>query len=410
MRAILPALLAFAVCIAHAAETTGTPISIVDRKTGPPDLSDVQVDTAPGSISATALLGLSGDSVTDVHNPRDLAVFLQGFDSSKGFGLSVTPFRSVLTPIPMSDYTNGDILLRLRAALTFGYAQATATVNALDYREHAWSIETSAFLHREEDPLIAYALKLQASGDKAAENDPCVFAPANLPAGSTGSAQPEKPALPTAPEIPKAGSPATPDGPTHPAELPPDSPVLTDMNARAAKCHALVVAAARWNASRGWLSFASGSYRGTVTGSPSRSLGNTLVVGISLGDGSPKTTADLGWLVTLGLRRSLDEPVLTTYGDATPQRKNTSLVTLRAAFGKTKLRALVEASKAHDEAPGASGRAFKRAFGLDVRVRDGMWLNFRLGRQRRIDNSGDETGSSVVLNISPSALVSLGGQ
>ena len=69
---------------------------------------------------------------------------------------------------------------------------------------------------------------------------------------------------------------------------------------------------------------------------------------------------------------------------------------------------MIEASNAKSDQITASQRVFKSAFGIDYRVSDGVWLNFRLGKQRKIDGTGDEIGSFFGLSVSPSALLKKG--
>jgi hypothetical protein len=40
-----------------------------------------------------------------------------------------------------------------------------------------------------------------------------------------------------------------------------------------------------------------------------------------------------------------------------------------------------------------------------VRVMDGAWLSLRYGKQRKLNGSGDENASFLVLNLSPTALL-----
>lgn len=374
----------------HAASPTDT-ITLVDKKSGDETLSDVQVDTAPGSVSASSMLSLSGDTVKDVQNPRDLALLLQAFDASNSFGVSVTPARMPLIPIALADYLN-HTWVRLAASTTIGYAQTTASVGDNDFHERAWSIESSAYIGSD-DTLVAWS-------DALGRDQPC---------GEFVSAQkPDK----TPAEVAAANAAAQPAGVPasqavlKPTKEAPDSPVKKDIHARHAECTAYLAEQARWNTSRVWASFASGTYQGAASGSPSHGLGRTIVVGASYGIGK---NSDPGqWQATVGMRRNLREPILATYGDASPQFRNSTLATLRLAYGRTNLRALIEASNSHDDAPTASGRTFKRALGLDLRIAKGTWINFRVGRQRKLDNSGDETGSSVLLNISPTSLLSFG--
>ena len=45
----------------------------------------------------------------------------------------------------------------------------------------------------------------------------------------------------------------------------------------------------------------------------------------------------------------------------------------------------------------------RRALGIDYRVADGLWRGLRTGKQRKVDNSGEEVGSFMTLSYSPSA-------
>lgn len=47
----------------------------------------------------------------------------------------------------------------------------------------------------------------------------------------------------------------------------------------------------------------------------------------------------------------------------------------------------------------------KRALGIDYRIMDGLRLNLRDGKQRKATGTGNESGSFLVLNYSPSALL-----
>ena len=189
-----------------------------------------------------------------------------------------------------------------------------------------------------------------------------------------------------------------------PALAPAEIKKAQDADAQA--CRDLVTPDLRWNASRAWASFGSGSIRSTAASGPRHKLGRTFVIGLTHGIGKPADGANAG-AVTIGYKHVANDPVAATYGDADPTRRTTSLVTLRGAWGTNRLRALLEASNVRDELPTASERVFKRALGLDVRLAEGMWLNVRAGRQRRIDNTGDETGASFGLSYSPAALLKL---
>jgi hypothetical protein len=368
------------------------PTKIFDQKTGDTTLAEFTVDTAPGTVSAMALLGVSGDQLAVIENPRDLTVLLKSLDGGNAMGFSITPARTSLLPLNVSTY-NKHLWARAWAGTTFSYAQATPSVNDKNYHQRAVSIETSFFLDADrDDPLVVYWNKLKAAGPKLDDKDPCLLIPTQRPEG---------PAAPAAPAVPGAAS--APAGPVVPALAPAE--LAAEFDKRAGLCRDQVVKSVRWNASRVWASWATGSYKGTTSGSNSHGLGRTVVLGGTWGIGD--ATTPVASAITVAVKHVAGEPVLSTFDADVPTRKSTNLSTLRGALGSTKLRALLEASNYRDGDPSASERVYKRAVGIDFRLAKGMWLNFRAGKQRRIDNKGDETGSSLSLSYSPSALLEL---
>jgi hypothetical protein len=363
------------------------PVTLTQRTTGDPQLAAFTVDTAPGAVSALGLIGMSGDQLTVIENPRDFTVALKALDGKNALGLSITPARTSLLPMNVSTY-DANWWARVLAGTTFAYAQSTAQIDGADYRQRAVSVETSFFLQpAKDDPLIVYWNLIKRAGNTGDDNDPCLFSGPQLPNPNT-----------PAPASPAPGRPAIP--------ATAGSDVKTSLDERAKQCRAKAMASARWNASRVWASWATGSYRPDAGGG-SHSLGRALVLGGTYGIGDVGATTAVA--LTLAAKRTWHEPTLSTFGSPNPVRKSTTLGTLRGSFGSSRLRGVVEASRFRDGDPTASERTFKRALGLDVRVAEGMWLNFRAGKQRRIDNSGDESGSSISLSYSPSALLKLGG-
>lgn len=380
------ALLAFGV----RAQSTD-PVRLVEDVRGNPALAAFTVDTAPGPVSAFGLLGGTGE-LTVVENPRDLTMALRAIDGKNAFGLSITPARTPLAPMNVSTY-NDHLWARVLAGTTLGYAQTTASIEGADYSQRAVSLETSFFLRKNDDPLILYWNEIEtASG----ADNPCML-PAAAPLPPAGMPVPQPAAAPT----PQPAS-RTAGGAVVPV-LAPDE-LKEALDKRAADCRAKATAKARWNASRAWVSFATGTYR-PEAGGASHNMGRVLVLGFTYGIG--EYDAKHAGALTIAVKRTLDEPTLATLASTEPTRKNATLGTLRGSYGTDRMRVLLEGSRLDDGDPTASQRTFKRALGLDVRVAPNMWLNFRAGKQRRIDNNGDETGSTVSLSYSPAALLKL---
>jgi hypothetical protein len=341
--------------------------TLLAKTSGDATLAKVVVDTAPGSVSAMDLLGLSGDQTSAVQNPRNLTLALKTLDGKNAFGLSITPARTSLMPMNISTY-NDSPAARWWAATTFSYAQGRADVSGATYRRRAAAVETSYFFFpHKDDPLVMYWDALErAAGDPADEKNSCMLHPAEHPDGRSTE------------ELKMA------------------------LDARAQACREKVAKSARWNVSRMWASLASGQYQ-PDSGGASHSLGHTAVLGVTWGIGD--AGASTAGALTAAMKRASGAPVLSTFANASPATHDTNLVTLRAALGSSKLRAVLEGSNVKDQAPTAVDRTYKRSLGLDVNLAEGWWLIFRVGKQRRIDNNGDETGSSANLSYSPKALL-----
>lgn len=342
---------------------------LLNKTNGEATLAKVVVDTAPGSVSAMSLLGISGDQSSVIQNPRNLTLALRAIDGKNAFGLSITPARTSLIPMEISTYNESDVA-RLWAATTLSYAQGRADVDGATYERRAVAVESSYFFFpHKDDPLVMYWDALE----KAAENpmdekNNCVLIP------------PQRPDSPTGDELTQ----------------------LLDKRAQA--CRDQVAKGARWNVSRAWASWATGHYH-AENGGTRHSLGRTAVLGLTwgIGDAGAKTAT----AITVAMKRASGAPVLKTFGNAEPTRKNSDLVTLRVAVGSQKLRVLLEGSNVRNDEPTALDRNYKRALGLDVNVAEGWWLNLRVGTQRRIDNTGDESGSAISISYSPKALLDL---
>jgi hypothetical protein len=337
------------------------------------------VDYGKASVSAAALASVGGDDLTVVENLRDVAVALKGDTplSRKVFALSVTPSRTdwAFPRVSLADYATSRAS-RLIASTTLGYAQGESTHDNVDFRRRAWSIETSLFFDPKDDPVVAVA----NAGCAKAANDVL--------------------------EAPSA---------TPPSQTPKGASALRNVSAeKADKLKAalkayddcadaeLAKANKRWNRSRGSVSLATGwIHRADGTGSSER-LGTTLAGGVVYGfDHVPMLRDNAAW--TLLLRRTSGEPVLKSLVSGPLQTKNGTLWATRLSGGSSTFRGLVEFGSKRERAATSSDLAFTRAIGIDLRVVDGLWLNLRSGKQRRVDGNGEQVGSLVTLSYSPSA-------
>ena len=113
--------------------------------------------------------------------------------------------------------------------------------------------------------------------------------------------------------------------------------------------------------------------------------------------------------ISITAKQTLHDPVTKTLGTAAVKYEDSTLTAVRLSAGSSNLRALIEASNRRKGDPTESQLTLRRALGLDVAVTEGVWINLRYGRQRKISGSGEETGALMMLNIGPSALLKLAG-
>ncbi len=350
---------------------------------------DYLADWSGATISASGMLGLEGEAITTIDNKRSLTVALQGLlddDSGNAFGLALTPARSSLAPMNLSSYAS-HWYMRLLGSLTLSYAQGATTIEAVDYDRKAYAVDTNFFFDRRDDPAVAYALGFASCNIfrtptptmSRAEFD------AELAAGV------EEPA-----RHPNADGSASAD----------------DIRARAAECRDGVekLVNDRWNRSQLSVAYGAARIQPKDHSKPEDSLGKTLAVTLvySFGKVGPLPGIDMlskKFALTLNYRRSTDEPVLETLAAAQTTHKDSSLFIGRLTGGSGSARVFVEFSDARSREITASQRAFKRAVGLDYRLYEGAWLNLRVGKQRKVDGTDDETGTLFSVSVSPEALL-----
>lgn len=384
------------------------PSTIISKPSGkgPVKWADYLVDSGAGSVSAAGMLGVSGESITTVENVRDAVVALKGLDSNGSkatLALSVTPARTELLPISYTTYAQGGFsgaAARLWGAFTVGYAQGDADVSGAKFERRAVSAETSFFFDADkDDPVLVFAnslakkytIQLDDNGDQLpldpcdTRNDPDVVA-----AGG------------------KDIEPLEGDDPSTVSDSifnkNPSAAALQKAQQKVRNaCYKNMKANLRWNRSRASIAYATGWIKGKDGAIDERSLGHTVAASVSYGIGDdPKKNA---WLIGVTYRQSFDEPVLATLGTATVNEKDTSLVVGQIKYGSQKIRAMLEASNARSDDITASQRAFRQAVGVDFRLMENTWLNFRYGIQREVDGDGDEKGSLLTLSYSPTALL-----
>ena len=309
---------------------------------------------APTDVSAAGFLGLSGDAVTVVENPKGLGVALSGLGTAgSSLGLSITPARTAWAPMSMTLGTyKASRLNRLLGASTFSYAQGSGTVAGVDLQRRALAYSTHLYFNAKEDPVLA-GLE-------------CPWTTDLIPPG-TSQAETER--------------------------------LLKKPNADFLACVSKAQAAAQknWNAARlslalgrGWVRPADGS--GSV-----QSLGSKLSFGMTYGFDA----AGLKMMASAVASRTTDAPVLKTLVTGPLQTSAKSLAGLRLTGGSDTLRTHVEASRSSSSDVSASERVFRQALGLDYRLSDGLWLGLRAGKMRKVDGQGQEAVTLATVNFSP---------
>lgn len=379
---------------------------LFESKSGAPldvPIEKLLVDNAAGSVSAAALAGVESDSMNVVENVRDFSVLVKGFDASaKAFGVAVTPAR---THFAWPSYTLGEYershLTRWLASFTLSYAQGSSDIEKAKFTRRAVSLSTSAFWNAAEDPVVVIA-QAKECGIKA-----------------LAALGPDKPAVTQAEAdaaVAAARSGVAAAGASAPGAAgvaPPAKPASDEQNKAARKAWEdcvtplLKKAEEKWNRTRYSVSYGTGNVQRTDGTGDTVRLGHTAAVSLVYGfDGVDALKLKDRAAMALTVRRSSKEPVLTSLATGPVKFKSSTLAGVRLSGGSSVFRGLVELNNARDTDVTTTQRQFRRAVGIDYRLMDGLWLNLRYGKQRKLDGSGkDETGSFLSLNYSPSALL-----
>jgi hypothetical protein len=356
----------------------------VFRSEGDDNWADYLTDYAAAPISASGILGISGESVTVIENVRSFGFAVGGLTSgtkSEGVGVSITPARTSIVPMNLSTYAQS-WGMRLLGSLTASYAQGDATIADLDYQRTAYAVDTNAYFFAADDPILAFA------------NSNCVT---KILDETTGRPLTD-PAAPSA--APSAGPPG---GAMVPHENS-NTEEVAAIRGRAQACRAKTLAALRWNRSQISLAYGEGRIKPKDGSKGEDSLGSTLAVGVIYGFDHFDALRE-NYALSLNYRQTDNEPVLDTLAQPQTVFKDSSLFVGRISGGSEQHRLFFEMSNARSHDVTASQRAFKQALGLDLKIFEGTWLNVRIGKQRKVDGSDDETGTLVSLSYSPKTLL-----
>lgn len=446
VRALLFCLLVGA---AHAAEPiSGTLVDkvsgIVDKKT----IESLFIDSSAGSVSAASLAGADGDPTTVVENVKDFSVLLGALDASTpGFGIAITPARTKF-PFPsinLHEYKDSR-WLQLLGALTFAYAQSKEAIDGVDYRRQAVSVATSGYFRSSDDPVVVVARAVDPASDGKTSCARVAFSQIELDGPGTDLTQPEIDRLvqlarlerDAANKDPAAADKAAaaqreieaieakaragdktaileaeyiqkqkalrlaPQGSAARARLLQGSRLPAEQEKAALDAFNTCVDAAlkkhaeKWNRSRYSISYATGSIKPTDGSTSSTGLGQTLALSVLYGFDGVKYLDERA-AITLTVRRNDNEPILETLG-GTVREKDSTLAAIRLSGGSSVFRGLIELNNAKDDEVTSMQRTMRRAIGVDFRIMEGLWLNLRYGKQRKVDGTGDESSSFLVLN------------
>jgi hypothetical protein len=330
------------------------------------------VDVTGGVVSAGGIVGVDKSAIQSIETSQDLVLAVRPFtsgDTKTGFGLAITPARTPLAPLSARSYYQSDFY-RLLGGVTFSYAQAKQDIAGVSYDKSGYSIDATYYLHKADDPIVIAHLAYDGC-----KTSPQVMLKAtqDLPAGKI--TQDEFNKIMAEQQALQAG-------------------IYKDCVDKAAAG----ARKTRWNAPRFNVSYGMGTIK--QPGGPGFSLGRLLTINGVIPWGPGAT-----YLSARTVRHAIDSTTIAT----TPAYKGSTLYAARYTLGSQVenddgrvLRALVEVSNAKDTSPSVFKDAFMRAVGLDWHVSPGIWLEFRIGRNRSLLNGKEETTSLLNLNISPS--------
>jgi len=383
-----------------AAALTGSAVALAASDADP--IGDFQADISPGNVSAADILGLPASAITSIHAPKDFVAVIGGLNSDKasqGFGVSFTPARTRMMPVTIGDYSN-NMASRLWASTTFSYAQNRPTYGDAEYHQDAVAIHGSYYLKPLDDPAVAVhaafanckpvKVAMSELGDDLNKLRKDVRVEIIAAQRTLGKSEAEATAV--ADELA--------DTVSRPRQEALRREKREQFTVAARQCvdDAAARAAAKWNASQLAYTLGAGWVRGSGGGAPRLSLGRSVYLAAALQSGPNALTH----LTVKHTSKAVDTDTLAT----TPVYKASTLAAARWTYGhgdKAGLFALAEVSNAKASRATVDNSVFKAAIGLDKRLFDGGWLEFRIGRKRSIDGGKEETVGLMNFKLAPGA-------
>lgn len=362
--------IACAAAIAGSALAQDKPAAAAADKSAPKDrLYEYTSDFSAGTVSAGGIVGLSQSAIEEVQSSQDLVVALKPLASGQsktGYGIALSPFRTALMPMSGSDYLRPGYegtKNRILGQLTLSYAENGAQIAGTNWRKSAFSADTSYYIHVEDDPVYwgAEAFKKCEARQKL-----------------------ELKRAETLFEDEKAD--------------------VSELDKKIIEAHKTCIDnaknSARWNADRIQVSLGGGRIRRDDGQAGHESLGRSFTLAGMMSAGK-QGAVQLAW------RRTSREVDLATLGTGTVGHKSSRLVALRYTYGSEDgngdTKVLAEMSNAKDNEVTASNAVYKRAFGLDKKLTKGMWLQFRVGKNRTLDGTTTQTTALAQVSFAPSA-------
>ena len=339
-------------------------------KSAPKDrLYEYTADFSAGTVSAGGIVGLSQSAIEEVQSSQDLVVALKPLatgQSKSGYGIAISPFRSALLPMSGQDYLKDGfegVKNRLLGQLTLSYADNGADLAGTKWRRWGFSADTSFYFNIKDDPVYYGAeafKKCEARQKLEQKRAETLFAD--------------------------------------------EKADVSDLDKKIIEAHKACIDnaknSARWNADRIQLSAGGGRIRRDDGVGGDESLGTSFTAAGMFSAGKQGA-------LQVVLRRTNGEVDLTTLGTASVAHKNSSLAALRYTYGSEDgngdLKVLAEVSNAKDDEVTVTNAVYKGALGLDKKLMSGLWLQFRVGKNRTLDSTGTQTTALAQINFSPSA-------
>jgi hypothetical protein len=352
------------------------------------DINDYLVDIGAGPVSAADLIGVSSTAVTNVQSLKDFNVLFTpgtGSEQQTGMGLQLAPFRTRWSPISAQEY-HASAGARLLGALSLSYAQNQAKYNNLDYRQQAAALHVAYYVKPEDDPIyVAYDAFINCTQ----EHDATLQMAEGVQKATTAYRKALAVDRPlTAEELETV---------KHAYEATADFAKLKDTADQAVKQCVASRARDNWNATLLTATIGGAWIRPNAGGGSTLTLARSLsLAGVFYGgaNGAFNVLARFN-------RHELD---LDTLAGA-PAYKDRTLLAARYTYRGAKdstLYGLAEVSNAKSSEATISDSAFKYALGLDAKLFDAVWLEFRVGRARSSNSSsGDATKGLLSLKWSP---------